>query len=287
MFELHQLKQFVAIVECKTLSKAAVELNITQPALTRSLQNLEEELGVKLFNRFKNRIEINENGMFTYEYAKKFISMAYDMESAVEEFNRKNSTISIGSCAPLPRFIKLKTIIADIFPEVKVEIEVRPVKILLEGIKDGTYQIIVLPDEPSDQKLDGMPFFQEKLYAILDKNSSLITKQKEISFNELKGQTILLMPLPGYWNDLVSEKVKEAHFLSQENIGDYEKVVQSSTLISFTSDHIMRAKKISDNRVALPVSDKCAEVNYTFVCLHENIRRFEPLFSKLKSLMLK
>ena len=53
MFELNQLEQLLAIEKYKTISKAAEHLNISQPALSRSIQRLEEELEVTLFERQK------------------------------------------------------------------------------------------------------------------------------------------------------------------------------------------------------------------------------------------
>lgn len=50
---LERLKQLVTISEVKTLSKASEILLISQPALTRSIQKLEEELDIKLFDRTK------------------------------------------------------------------------------------------------------------------------------------------------------------------------------------------------------------------------------------------
>ena len=48
-FDLNQLRHFLAVVEENTVSAAAEKLNITQPALSRSLMNLESALGVELF----------------------------------------------------------------------------------------------------------------------------------------------------------------------------------------------------------------------------------------------
>lgn len=53
MLELEQLQYLIAFYEHKTLSKAAEELHISQPVLTRSMQKLEEELHVDLFLRKK------------------------------------------------------------------------------------------------------------------------------------------------------------------------------------------------------------------------------------------
>ena len=71
MFELYQLEQLLAVAKCGTLSNAAEQLHISQPALSRSMQRLENEIQVPLFIRRKNKIELNENGKLAVEYAKK------------------------------------------------------------------------------------------------------------------------------------------------------------------------------------------------------------------------
>ena len=58
MIEFNQLEHLVSITKNKTISKAAEELLISQPGLTRSMQRLEDDLGLSLFDRKKNKIEI-------------------------------------------------------------------------------------------------------------------------------------------------------------------------------------------------------------------------------------
>ena len=67
MFELYQLEQLLAVAACGTLSNAAEQLHISQPALSRSMRKLEDEIGVELFTRSKNRMELNENGRLAAE----------------------------------------------------------------------------------------------------------------------------------------------------------------------------------------------------------------------------
>jgi DNA-binding transcriptional LysR family regulator len=71
MVELKQLQQLIASAENETVSKAAEILHISQPALSLSIQRLETELEVTLFDRTKNKITLNENGMVALEHAKK------------------------------------------------------------------------------------------------------------------------------------------------------------------------------------------------------------------------
>lgn len=58
MFELNQMEQLIMVAECGTLAGAAKKLHLSQPALSRSMQKLEEELQVPLFNRKKNKIQL-------------------------------------------------------------------------------------------------------------------------------------------------------------------------------------------------------------------------------------
>ena len=71
MTELYVLNELAAFPECGTLTAVAEKMNVSQPALSRSMKKLEEDLGVQLFERGKNRIVLNENGKIAAEYAKK------------------------------------------------------------------------------------------------------------------------------------------------------------------------------------------------------------------------
>ncbi len=62
MIETYLLEALVAFKDCQTLSAASEKLHISQPALSRSMQKLEEILGVSLFERAKNRLSLNSTG---------------------------------------------------------------------------------------------------------------------------------------------------------------------------------------------------------------------------------
>ena len=87
MFELAQLEQLLAFAKHKTLSKAAEEMHLSQPALTRSMQRLEEDIGVPLFERKKNKLSLNENGKLAVEFAEKIIFDVHTMPVRLREFD--------------------------------------------------------------------------------------------------------------------------------------------------------------------------------------------------------
>lgn len=96
MIELYQLKQLVTIAEAGTISKAAEILLISQPALTRSIQRLEENLGLKLFCRTKNKVTLNDNGLLAIKYAQHVLNETDNMIFQLQKYNRSKHTIIIG-----------------------------------------------------------------------------------------------------------------------------------------------------------------------------------------------
>ena len=64
MIDTYLLKYFVEVQNSGTLSDAAVNLHISQSVLSRSMQKIEQVIGVELFLRKKNSIVLNDNGIF-------------------------------------------------------------------------------------------------------------------------------------------------------------------------------------------------------------------------------
>ena len=67
--ELNQIRYTVNVAECKSFSKAAAKLSVSQPTLTQQIGKLEAELGVLLFNRTTRTISLTEAGMDFVTYA--------------------------------------------------------------------------------------------------------------------------------------------------------------------------------------------------------------------------
>ncbi|WP_312494365.1 LysR family transcriptional regulator, partial [Anaerosporobacter sp.] len=148
MIELSQLEHLLAFSEYSTLSKAAEELHTSQPALSRSMQKLEDELRVPIFERQKNKMVLNKNGELAVDYAKRVLNQANDMVEHVRAFDRSQRTISIGSCAPAPLW-SLTPLLANLCPDMAISSDMKNPELLVQGLRDGIYHFIILP-EPLD-----------------------------------------------------------------------------------------------------------------------------------------
>lgn len=280
MFELHQLEQLIAVAECGTLSRAAEELHISQPALSRSMQKLESELQVELFLRSKNKIELNDNGRLTVEYARKVMGQANDMMEQVRSYDRNQRTIFIGSCAPAPLW-ELTPVLSTLYPNKAVSSEMKDPDVLLQGLMRNDYQIIILPEPVESEELYCTRWGEEHLLFSLPPAHPL-SGSKGLHLSDMDGETMLLFSQIGFWKRIPSEKMKSSHFLVQKESYDFEELIRHSALPYFSSDLAVRQQGTIPNRIFIPILDPEANITYYFVTKKQSRNRFSALLERIR-----
>ncbi len=268
MFELNQLEQLLAIEKYKTISKAAEHLNLSQPALSRSIQRLEEELEVPLFERQKNKLTFNEDGLYALEYAKRIIDLSNEMKDSLVSAAKARRTISIGSIAPAPMW-RLTPEISRLHPEMTIQSELQAKDKLETGLQDGTYQIIITNDPTADKDTICMEYCEEDLYVALPPAHPLASRN-ELSLSDLNGQSILQYRNVGFWLDLCKAKMPDSMFLMQDEFAVLDELRRSSALPSFLTNLTGPGPK-DEHRVMIPLTDD--EVNVIFYLKYKKANR--------------
>lgn len=265
MIELNQLEQLIYIAENKTISKAAKELLISQPALSHSMQRLESDLGVELFDHYKNKIVLNKNGELAVKHAQKIIKSIQTMINDVQDYDQSFHRISIATCSPAPMW-DIEPLIKELYPQITIQTAVINKKDLLTKLKEKEYHLVITPEYIDDSQYFCIPYVEEDLLLSLPLNHPLASK-KEIKFHDLDGQTMLLYSNIGFWHDLHMQKTPKTKYLLQEERLTFNEIVKASTLPSYTSNlSIKREGKMSD-RVILPINEEEAHVTYYVVML--------------------
>lgn len=279
MIEFNQLEQLVCIAKNKTISKAAQELLISQPALSRSMQRLESDLGVELFDHYKNKIVLNKNGELAVKHAQKIIKSIQTMVDNVQEFDHSFHTISIATCSPAPMW-DIEPLIKELYPQINIQTAVINKNDLLTKLKEKEYHLVITPEYIDDSQYFCIPYVEEDLLLSLPLNHPLVSK-KEIKFHDLDGQTMLLYSNIGFWHDLHMQKTPKTKYLLQEERLTFNEIVKASTLPSYTSNlSIKREGKMSD-RLILPINEEEAHVTYYIVMLKENKKKYKDLIDKI------
>lgn len=273
MIDYEILEQFITFYQTGTLRETAEKIHISQPTLTRNMQKLEAEFSVPLFNRTKNSIALNENGILAAEDAQMLLKQTENMLQRARDFDRKNRTIMLGACTPVyvPELIRR---ITAVYPTAAISSEIQKVSALLEGIKDGRYHAVLLPFCPEDDDLSCRKWGEEHLSFLLPKRHRF-ARRKSLSVSEMNGENMLLFQDIGFWHDLVAEKMPDSRFLVQTERYTFRELIENSTMPVFTTDYSFDSFPDSDpvnSRVAVPITDPEFNVSYYLVYQKNNNR---------------
>ena len=282
MLDLLELEQLAAFAEYGTLSKAAEKLNISQPTITRTMQRLEEEFGVPLFERSKNHIALNETGEQAVSYAVQLLKDAKEAVDAVRAFDRSRHTITVSSCAPAPLW-RLLPALSDAFPDMTLSSSIKNNASVLEDVKSGHCLLAVLPGIPEEGKIPETyccrPFMKENL-AVCVPPDHVLAGYKEVSFEVLNGYNFLLGTRLGFWDDMCREKMPASRFLVQTDQFTMEELIRESSLPCFVTDVAEYDEEIYGDRIVIPVSDQAAKITFHIV-YNGTDKKYAPAFAQL------
>lgn len=193
----------------------------------------------------------------------------------------RQRTISIGSCAPAPLW-ELASQVSRLYPEMTVSSEMKDTGVLLDGLKSGIYQFIILPFPSEEPGHCCFPFETEQLYFSLPPAHPL-SGSKGLYFKDIDGESILLFSQIGFWREVCRQKMPLTRALVQTEQEDFQELVQASALPSFVSDLTMRWAGKPENRVVIPVLDPEAAVVYHFVCKKEEKKKLSALIQRTQT----
>ena len=278
MIELYMLIQLVAIAENGTISKAAEQLHISQPALSRTINKLEDILGVKLFERSKNKVTLNENGLLAVKYAKKVLAASNELVDKVRSFDESRRTITILSCAPAPMWV-LEEILKDMFPAVTIKSSLDYYENMEETLLSEKCDILIPPYAPEDDKIKSAKIFEERLLLSVPPAHPLAA-YPEISLSDLEGETMLLYSELGYWHDMHKKQTPNTHYILQTKYESMTALVRASALPSFVSNITLDIRK-DPNRVTVPIRDEAARAEFYCCWRKADNRKFKGLADRL------
>lgn len=168
---MQHLDVFVAVVEQRSLNRASQLLSLSQPALSRKIASLEEELGVKLFERIGKRLELTPAGHIGYEFALKIIGMERGLRQALGKFKADSAPagITIGASlttlqSTLPELIALYT--AD-NPQTDIKALTGKTHEIVTLLREKKIDIGVVASFVSEPGLHCVPLFDDHLSLLL------------------------------------------------------------------------------------------------------------------------
>lgn len=275
MIDLYLLEQLVTFKECGSLNLAAEKLYVTQPALSKSMKKLEDDLGYPIFIRSNKKLQLNKTGEYLANKAKEYLKSGEDLLLEVNEYNRSLNNISIGSCAPAPLWELLPTI-SNLYKDTSITSMIENNDdILYKGLNNNAYQLIITTNKINDDSLYIKELKSETLFVSVPKNHRLY-KKKNITIKDLDNELAIVYKDIGIWMDFVKDNIPNLHLMVMDDINALDNAIRLGMTLSFTTDY--SRYEVDDNK-KLHFKDLDATIHYYLICKKENYKRFEKIIS--------
>jgi len=183
-FTLHQLRILKAIAIKKNFTKAANELYLSQPSLTKQIKLLEKNLNTKLINRNQNKIFLTESGKILLEYSERILALCEESCRVVIDFkNGDRGNLIVGASQTTGTYLmpQILTLFMKKYPQMNLTLQVNSTRIITKKVINREIDIAIVGGKiykDLKPKIKYQQFVLDELALIISKKHSFAKKKK-------------------------------------------------------------------------------------------------------------
>lgn len=194
--ELRHLRYFVAVAEERNFTRAAQRLHIAQPPLSRQIQQLEETLGVQLFERNSRPLKLTETGKFFYSHAVQLLAQTAELESMTRRAGNIERSLSVGFVGStlygmLPKIIRR---FRDENATVELSLHEMSTMDQIRALKDGRIDVGFGRIRHEDANIRRVILREEQMIVALPVGHQLSLGKPILSLRDLTNETLIIFP---------------------------------------------------------------------------------------------
>lgn len=192
--EIRVLRYFLTVAREGSITAAANSLHLTQPTLSRQLQDLEKELGQKLFIRGKYKVSLTPEGMMLRKRAEEIVTMVEKTEAEFQSISniiQGDIYIGCGETDSMKHIAKVMKEIQTQYPEIKFHIYSGNAEDVTEKLDKGLLDFGVLIQPIDLSKYDNITLPDKDVWGIIARNDSPISGKKLASLDDLTGAPLI------------------------------------------------------------------------------------------------
>ncbi len=189
LMSLKRLQTFIEVVDRKSFSEAAIQLNLTQSAVSKQIKNLEQELGVHLLRRDQVNLAVTEAGSLAYLSGKRMIAEWSALLKACATFENKLTGVLRIGASTIPGTYLLPPIIKefrDRYPHIDITINVDSSENVVKRLSQGYYDVAVVGLSPTLEHFHSEFLTEDQLVLIAP-----LTVDRTIADVELSGISMI------------------------------------------------------------------------------------------------
>ncbi|MCD7894765.1 MAG: LysR family transcriptional regulator [Erysipelotrichaceae bacterium] len=286
--ELYQLQQFYTIANSRTMSEAAKKLHISQPALSASLKKLEDELGIQLFDRYKNKIKLNDAGKIVLKHCENIFFSIDKIKEDVESYITQNTMIKIGFDDPGPMWYIVPNLsMAYGLDRIKNELYDQDTLSLL---LNHTYDLAVCSQNIQYSNVVSYHLVEERMYLSVP-NGYMYSDKEEIDMfkDRIESMIHYITDFNGMHNRLMQPFWDELSKYTQvKDINDYfifNQIVHNEDVYTTTTKIVRHYRDDGDDRKLVLINNKETISNYYLVYLKDHEDELKEYIEFIKYIM--
>lgn len=189
---IKHIRIFVTVYQEESITRAAQQLGMTQPATSLAMKELEEYYQTKLFERNGRGIRVTPAGQQFYTNAVRLLSLYNEMDQEMKNWNtsgklRIGSSISIGSCV-MPQLISR---FSKQYPDLEVYVKVDSSDVIAQNVLENRLDFALIEGSAHSDKLKSVVFLDDELIPICNRFHPLAGAD-DVELEELKGERFLM-----------------------------------------------------------------------------------------------
>lgn len=236
---LKQLEAFYLVIKRGSFTKAAEELNVTQPAVTIQVRALEKSLNLKLIQQVGKKVHLNEAGELLYQYAEKIFDLVNEADEKMRDFKKLlRGTLRIGTTKNYARYI-MPSILSEFqrrFPRIKVILDEGNSESMARSVAEMKNELAIIAQLNLDRKIKSK-FFSTVEFVLVASPEHRFSKQEIVSLRELNGEPVILREKGSGSREAILRKFQE--------YGIWPSVIIESSSLDFIVDYVKQNKAVS------------------------------------------
>jgi len=168
--DLWQLHIFCRVIECRSFSKAAEAVHLSQPTVSAHIKQLEEHFGCPLIDRLSKEAVPTQAGRLLYGYARRLLGLRDEAESAMSQHQGKTRGRLVIGGSTIPGTFLLPRVVGRFrrrYPDVRLALVIEDTARILHGILEGELELGVVGAESGERDLSQEPLMQEEMRLIV------------------------------------------------------------------------------------------------------------------------
>jgi DNA-binding transcriptional LysR family regulator len=240
VIEFRHLIHALALAEHRNFARAAEALHLSQPALTRSIQNLEEKMGSLLFVRGRKGVGPTDAGQLMLKRARAIVGQTEDLMREGQAMKKRTSEIRIVAGPYAAQLIVAPTVARQLLAESTFRFDLRIdhwVKVV-QLLKERRFDLAICESsEIDDSELELVPLRPQRGHVVVRAGHPLLESGEKISFDQvIQWPLAITARLPSRVLKKMILHVKEASFVPAvhcEDVGAIKSIVMNSDAVGF------------------------------------------------------